>query len=87
MSDLVAEVTDALARSILPSVIARGATGIRVLAAGEDGVILLEADGSPGAVLPILHRIEVQIRAAVPAVTGVRLAGAARRRNHRRTGI
>jgi Fe-S cluster biogenesis protein NfuA len=74
VSDLVAEVTDALARSILPSVIARGATGIRVTAA-DDGVITLEADGSPGAVLPILGRIEAQIRAAVPAVTAVRLSG------------
>jgi Fe-S cluster biogenesis protein NfuA len=74
VSDLAAEVTAALARSILPSVIARGATGIRVTEAGEDGVITLEADGSPGAVLPIIGRIEAQIRAAVPAVTAVRLA-------------
>ena len=74
VSDLAAEVTDALARSILPSVIARGAAGIRVIAAGDDGVITLEADGSPGAVLPVLGRIEAQIRAAVPAVTAVRLA-------------
>jgi Fe-S cluster biogenesis protein NfuA len=57
-------------------VIARGAAGILVLAAGDDGVITLEADGSPGAVLPILGRIEAQIRAAVPAVTAVRLADA-----------
>ena len=41
MSDLVAEVTDVLARSILPLVIARGATSIRVIAAGDDGVIVL----------------------------------------------
>jgi Fe-S cluster biogenesis protein NfuA len=74
VSDLAAEVTAALARSILPSVIARGATGIRVIAAGDDGVITLKADGSPGAVLPIIGRIEAQIRAAVPAVTAVRLA-------------
>ena len=74
MSDLAAEVTAALGRSILPSVIARGAAGIRVIAAGNDGVITLEADGSPGAVLPILGRIEAQIRAAVPGVTAVRLA-------------
>ena len=52
MSDLAAAVTAALARSILPSVIARGATSIRVIAAGDDGVITLEAGGSPGAVLP-----------------------------------
>ena len=75
MSDLAAEVTVALGRSILPSVIARGATGLRVVAA-EDGVVTLSADGSPGAVLPILGRIEAQLRAAVPGVTAVRLAAA-----------
>lgn len=75
MSDLAAAVTAALAHSILPSAIARGATAVRVAAAGEDGVITLEADGSPGAVLPILGRIEAQLRAAVPGVTAVRLAG------------
>ena len=73
MSDLAAEVTAALGRSILPSVIARGAAGLRVVAA-EDGVVTLAADGSPGAVRPILRRIEAQIRAAVPGVTAVRLA-------------
>jgi len=75
VSDLAAEVTAALRHSILPSVIARGATAIRVVAA-EDGVVTLQADGSPGAVRPILGRIEEQIRAAVPAVTAVRLASA-----------
>ena len=73
MSDLAAEVTAALRHSILPSVIARGAATIRVVAA-EDGVVTLQADGSPGAVRPILGRIEAQIRAAVPAVTAVCLA-------------
>ena len=76
MSDLAAEVTAALRRSILPSVIARGAVGLRVVAA-DDGVVTLAADGSPGAVLPVLRRIEAQIRAAVPAVTAVRLAAPA----------
>ena len=75
MSDLAAAVTAALSRSILPSVIARGAVGLRVVAADE-GVVTLAADGSPGAVLPVLRRIEAQIRAAVPAVTAVRLASA-----------
>jgi Fe-S cluster biogenesis protein NfuA len=75
VSDLAAEVTAALGRSILPSVIARGAVGLRVVAA-EDGVVTLAADGSPGAVLPILGRIEAQLRAAVPGVTTVRLAAA-----------
>ena len=76
MSDLAAAVTAALEQSIVPSVIARGAATIRVVAAGDDGVITLAADGSPGAVLPILGRIEAQIRAAVPGVTAVRLAPA-----------
>jgi Fe-S cluster biogenesis protein NfuA len=76
VSDLAAEVTAALGRSILPSVIARGAAGLRVVAA-EDGVVTLAADGSPGAVLPVLGRIEAQLRAAVPGVTAVRLAAAA----------
>ena len=76
MSDLAAEVTAALSRSILPSVIARGAVGLRVVAADE-GVVTLAADGSPGAVLPVLGRIEAQLRAAVPAVTAVRLAAPA----------
>ena len=62
-------------RSILSSVIARGAVGLRVVAA-DDGVVTLAADGSPGAVRPILHRIEAQIRAAVPGVTAVKLASA-----------
>ena len=79
MSGLAAEVTAALGRSILPSVIARGAVGLRVVAA-EDGVVTLAADGSPGAVLPILGRIEAQLRAAVPGVTAVRLAPAGPRR-------
>jgi Fe-S cluster biogenesis protein NfuA len=76
VSDLAAEVTAALQRSILPSVIARGAVGLRVVSA-EDGVVTLAAGGSPGAVRPILRRIEAQIRAAVPAVTAVRLAAPA----------
>ena len=75
MSDLAAEVTAALRPSILPSVIARGAAGLRVVAA-DDGVVTLAADGSPGAVRPILGRIEAQIRAAVPGVTAVKLASA-----------
>jgi Fe-S cluster biogenesis protein NfuA len=75
VSDLAAEVTAALGRSILPSVIARGAAGLRVVAA-EDGIVTLAADGSPGAVLPVLGRIEAQLRAAVPGVTAVRLAAA-----------
>ena len=48
MTDLTAQVTAALERSVLPSVIARGAA-VRVAAAG-DGIVTLEVTGSPGAV-------------------------------------
>jgi Fe-S cluster biogenesis protein NfuA len=72
VSDLAARVTAALARSVLPSVIARGGA-IRVAGAGTDGVVTLEVTGSPGAALPLASRIEAAIRAAVPGITAVRL--------------
>jgi Fe-S cluster biogenesis protein NfuA len=71
VTDLIAEVTAALERSVLPSVIARGAA-VRVAAAAH-GIVTLEVTGSLGAVFPLASRIEAQIRAAVPGITGVRL--------------
>src|SRR5260221_6226328 len=73
--DLTGKVAAALERSMLPSIIARGAS-VRV-AAVQDGVACLEVTGSPGAVLPLASRIEALIRAAVPEITGVRIAGPA----------
>ena len=72
MTGLAAQVTAALERAILPSVIARGGA-VRVTAA-EDGIVTLEVTGSPGAVLPLASRIKAVIRAAVPGITVVRLA-------------
>ena len=72
MSDLAAQVTAALERSVLPSVIARGGA-VRIAAAGG-GIVTLEVTGSPGAVFPLASRIEAVIRAAVPGITAVRLA-------------
>jgi len=71
--DLAAKVTDAMQRSVLPSVVARGAA-VRV-AGVEGGIATLEVTGSPGAVLPLAARIEALIRAAVPEITSVRIAG------------
>src|SRR5437660_11625214 len=71
--DLSERVAAALERSVLPSIIARGA-GVRVVAV-QDGVAILEVTGSPGAVLPLASRIEALIRAAVPEITGVRITG------------
>jgi NFU1 iron-sulfur cluster scaffold homolog, mitochondrial len=73
--DLAAKVTAALERSVLPSVIARGAA-VRVTGV-EDNVAILQITGSPGAVLPLISRIEAQVRAAVPEITGVRIAAPA----------
>ncbi len=73
--DLADTVAAALERSVLPSVIARGA-GLRV-AAVQDGIAILEVTGSPGAVLPLASRIEALVRAAVPGITGVRITGPA----------
>jgi len=70
---LVDRVTAALEGSVLPLVIARGG-GVRVLAV-ENGVAMLEVSGSPGASVPLISRIEVLIRAAVPEVTRVRVVG------------
>jgi Fe-S cluster biogenesis protein NfuA len=77
MTDLAAKVTAALQRSVLPSVIARGAM-LRVVAV-EDGVATVEVTGSPGAALPLASRIEAQVRAAVPEITAVRIAAPGRR--------
>jgi Fe-S cluster biogenesis protein NfuA len=56
-------------------VIARGGE-IRVLRV-EDGTVVLEVTGSPGAALPLMERIEALIRRAVPEVVEVRLVGPA----------
>ncbi len=69
------KVAAALQASILPSVIARGGE-IRVVGV-EDGTVVLEITGSPGAALPLQERIEALIRQAVPEVARVRLIGPA----------
>jgi Fe-S cluster biogenesis protein NfuA len=46
------------------------------VAAVEEGVVRLEATGSPGAVLPLLSRIEALLRSALPQVREVRLSSA-----------
>jgi len=71
MTDLTGQVAAALEKSLLPSVIARGAA-LRVIGV-EDGVATLELTGSPGAVWPLASRIGAQIRAAVPGLAGVRI--------------
>ena len=54
-----------------PSVIARG--GEIEIVSVTDGMVTLEACGSPGAVLPAMHSIESLLCTAVPEVKAVRL--------------
>src|SRR5262249_20304971 len=74
---LADKVTAALQASVLPSVIARGGS-IRVLSA-NNGTVTLEMTGSPGAVLPLMARIGMLIRQALPEVENVRVVGPAAR--------
>ena len=84
MSDLVATVQTVLERSVIPAVIARGG-GLRVLSV-EGGVAVLELTGSPGAVLPLVTRIEAQLSAAVPEVSRVRLVAPPSKRAPQQSG-
>ena len=68
---LTGQVAAVLEKGLQSSIIARGAA-LRV-AGVQDGVATLELSGSPGAVLPLVARIEAQIRAAVPGITAVRI--------------
>jgi Fe-S cluster biogenesis protein NfuA len=70
-ANLADKVAAALRASVLPSVIARGGE-IRVVGF-EDGTVILEITGSPGAALPLRTRIEALIRHAIPEVAGVRM--------------
>jgi cystathionine gamma-synthase len=70
-SDAEAAVVASIERSVAPVIIARGGA-VRMIAV-EGGVVTLEAAGSPGAIVPILSRIEALIRAAVPDVTEVKV--------------
>ena len=70
-ANLADKVAAALRASVLPSVIARGGE-IRVVGV-ENGIVIIEMTGSPGAALPLRTRIEALIRHAVPEVVGVRM--------------
>jgi Fe-S cluster biogenesis protein NfuA len=70
-SDPEAAVVAAIERSVAPVIIARGGE-VRMIGV-ERGIVTLEATGSPGAIVPILSRIEALIRAAVPDVTEVKV--------------
>lgn len=66
-----ATVAAVIERSVAPTAIARG--GAVRLVSARDGVVTLEASGSPGAVLPMAAGIEALLRHAVPQVREVLL--------------
>lgn len=66
-----AQVLDVMQRSVEPLVIARG--GEVKLAAIEEGVVVLQAGGSPGAVVPAAAHIKTLLCGSVAGVTDVRL--------------
>ena len=70
-SGVVAKVRDVVERSIAPLMIARGGT-VRLVSV-DDGVVTLEASGSPGAVLPAEAHVKSLLCAAVAEVADVRL--------------
>ncbi|MCZ6876365.1 MAG: NifU family protein [bacterium] len=70
-SDVAAAVEAAIERSVAPSIIARGGA-VRVVSV-NDGIVTLEASGSPGAILPVTANIETFLRTAVAEVTAVRV--------------
>lgn len=70
-SEVVTQVRDVVERSVAPLVIARGGT-VRLVSA-DNGIVTLEASGSPGAVLPAEAHVKSLLCAAVAEVTDVRL--------------
>ena len=71
VSKAAAAVRDVVERSIAPLVIARG--GMVRLISVDNGIVTLEAGGSPGAVLPAEAHVKALLCAAVAEVTDVRL--------------
>jgi Fe-S cluster biogenesis protein NfuA len=69
--DVAAAVAAVVERSVAPSIVARGGS-VRIVAV-NDGVVTLEASGSPGAILPATSHIEALLRAAVPQITEVQV--------------
>jgi cystathionine gamma-synthase len=68
-SGLLDVVRDVVEQRVAPSIIARGGQ-LRVKSVA-DGVVTVEASGSPGAIVPAMEGIEPLLRAAVPGVAAV----------------
>jgi cystathionine gamma-synthase len=71
--DLTTRVAAVLERGVLPAIVARG--GLMRVVSVVGGIVTVEASGSPGAVVPLIERMEALLRVTLPEVTGVRLLG------------
>jgi Fe-S cluster biogenesis protein NfuA len=68
---LMSKITVLVDEIVAPAIIARGGA-VRVVSVDE-GVVTLEADGSPGAIVPTVARIEAILRNALPEIREVRV--------------
>jgi cystathionine gamma-synthase len=71
-SDLVSRISGIIDERVAPLIIARGGA-VRVRSVDE-GVLVLEVSGSPGAVVPVIGQIEALVRAVVGGISDVRVA-------------
>jgi cystathionine gamma-synthase len=69
--EVVTKVRDVVERSVAPLIIARG--GKVRLVSVDDGIVTLEASGSPGAILPVEKHLKTLLCGTVAEVTDVRL--------------
>ena len=69
--DITARISAVVEETIGPAVIARGGS-IRFVSV-HGGLVTLEADGSPGAIVPMVARIEAMLRSSMPEITGVKI--------------
>lgn len=70
-ADITARITAVVEATVAPAIIARGGS-IQVVSV-DRGVVTLEAGGSPGAIVPMVARIEVLLRTAAPEITEVKV--------------
>ena len=71
-TDIAARINAVVDGAVAPAVIARGGS-LRVVSV-HGGAVTLEADGSPGAIVPMVARIEAILRTAVPEITEVNVS-------------
>ena len=70
-ADLMSRISGIIDERVAPLIIARGGA-VRVRSVDEN-VVILEVSGSPGAVVPLIARIETLVQTAADGITDVRI--------------